>query len=180
MVSDKEVLSLLGGMEGVQHVFLLDDRTRATLISIEDKVMGTLDISCNNEGVRQCLMRKHVAVIIKDKRFRPPPEPTVMLVGEDGLVMGMEIFPHQRKEYEGKDNVLFLSEEFIVFLDRKPKSKECFYMPPVRFPEVEALKGTRNVVSCSPSAPGDMFVRKAHGLPDDPKFASVMVGWDDG
>jgi hypothetical protein len=102
-----------------------------------------------------------------------------MLMGDDGLVMGMEIFPHQKKQYEGKENIVFLSEEFIVFLDRKPRSKECFYMPPVRFPEVEALKGAKNVVSCSPSAPGDMYLRKAHGLPDDPKFASVMIGWDD-
>jgi hypothetical protein len=179
MVTEKEVLRLLKGLEGVRHAFVLDNGTKGELISIEDGVRGTLDISCNNEGVRQCLQRKHIAVIVKDKRFRPPPEPTVMLMGDDGLVMGMEIFPHQKKQYEGKENIVFLSEEFIVFLDRKPRSKECFYMPPVRFPEVEALKGAKNVVSCSPSAPGDMYLRKAHGLPDDPKFASVMIGWDD-
>ncbi|MDD1769557.1 MAG: hypothetical protein LUO79_00575 [Methanomassiliicoccales archaeon] len=179
MVSEKEVLDLVSGIKGVRHAFALDNGTRGRLIEIETKVRGTLDISCRNEGVKQCLLRRHVVVIIKDKRFRPPPEPTVMLVGDDGLVMGEEIFAHQREEYKTKDNVMFLSEDFVVYLDRKPKAKECFLMPPVSFPEVEALEGTKNVVSCSPSAPADMFLRKAHGLKDDPKFASVMVGWDD-
>ena len=43
----------------------------------------------------------------------------------------------------------------------------------------KALSGTKNVVSCSPSPPGDMFVRSLHGLPDDPTLASILLGYDD-
>jgi hypothetical protein len=41
------------------------------------------------------------------------------------------------------------------------------------------MKGTKNVVSCSPSPLGDVFVRAVHGLEDDPKLASIIIGWDD-
>jgi hypothetical protein len=34
------------------------------------------------------------------------------------------------------------------------------------------------VVSCSPSPPADMYVRATHGLPDDPKLASILIGYD--
>jgi len=179
MVSVEEVIKLLKGMEGSQQVFKLDDRSRLKLIEIENSVKGSLGITCRNLGVEECLKRQHVVVVIKDKRFRPPPEPTVLLVADDDVIIGKEIFPHDRDQYKDDENVLFLSEDFIVFLDKKPKSKECFMMPPVSFPEVSRLPGTRNVTSCSPSPPGDMFVRAMHDLPDDPLLASILIGYDD-
>jgi len=179
MVRMGEVIRLLEGMKGSQHVFKLDDRSRQKLIEIENNVKASLGITCRNIGVEECLKRQHVVVVIKDKRFRPPPEPTVLLVADDDVIIGKEIFPHERDQYKNDDNVLFLSEEFIVFMDKKPKSKECFLMPPVSFPEVANLPGIKNVVSCSPSPPGDMYVRAMHDLPDDPLLASILIGYDD-
>ncbi len=179
MVAVKEVLEMLGNMEGTQHVFEMDARTKDKLIEIEDNIRGTLGIKCANKGVEECLKREHIVVVIKDNRFRPPPDPTVLLVDYDGQILGMEIFPHQRKQFEGRDDILFLSQDFIVFAERKARRGECFMMPPVQFPEVEEMPKTKNVVSCSPSPLGDMFVRATHGLEDDPKLASILIGYDD-
>jgi len=38
--------------------------------------------------------------------------------------------------------------------------------------------GMRNVVSCSPSAPSDAMLRKEHGFEDNPKLASILIGFD--
>jgi hypothetical protein len=179
MASMEEVIGLLKKMDGSQHVFKLDDRSRNKLIEIEVNVKASLGITCRNIGVEECLKRDHVVVVIKDKRFRPPPEPTVLLVADEDTIIGKEIFPNEREQYKKDENVMFLSEDFIVFMDKKPKSKECFLMPPVSFPEIAALPGTKNVTSCSPSPPGDMFVRAMHNLPDDPLLASILIGYDD-
>lgn len=175
----EQVIELLKGMEGSIHVFKLDDATRQKVVEIESGVKATLGISCLNLGVEECLNRQNVIVVIKDSRFRPPPEPTVLLVADKGeLILGREIFPHERKDFEDKPNVIFLSQDFIVYTDRMPKAREIFIMPPVSFPEVAALPGVSNVVSCSPSPPADMYVRANHGLPDDPKLASILIGYD--
>jgi len=179
MVAVKDVLEMLRKMDGTQHVFELNGKAKGKLIEIEDSIRGTLGIKCANKGVEECLKREHVVVVIKDSRFRPPPDPTVLLVDYDGQILGMEIFPHQRKQFEGREDVLFLSQDFIVFADRKARRGECFLMPPVAFPELEEMPNTRNVISCSPSPLGDMFVRGVHDLVDDPKLASILIGWDD-
>ncbi|MDD1747591.1 MAG: hypothetical protein LUQ16_07505 [Methanomassiliicoccales archaeon] len=179
MAKVEQVIKLLKGMEGSIHVFKLDDATREKVVEIESQVKATLGISCLNLGVEKCLKRQNVIVVIKDSRFRPPPEPTVLLIADKGeVVLGREIFPHERKEFEDKPNVIFLSQDFIVYTDKMPKTKELFVMPPVSFPEVAELPGVINVVSCSPSPPADMYVRAAHGLPDDPKLASILIGYD--
>jgi len=179
MAKVEEVIRLLQGMEGSVHVFKLDDVTRERVVEIESGIKAALGISCVNLGVQECLERENVIVVVKDSKFRPPPEPTVLLIADGGdLILGREIFPHERKEFEDTPNVLFLSQDFIVYTDRKPKTKELFVMPPVAFPEVAELPGVKNVVSCSPSPPSDMYVRAAHGLPDDPKLASILIGFD--
>jgi hypothetical protein len=179
MAKVEQVIDLLQEMEGSVHVFKLDDATRKKVVEIEKDVKATLGISCANLGVQECLKRQNVIVVVKDSRFRPPPEPTVLLIADDGeVILGREIFPHERKDFEDQPNVIFLSEDFIVYTDRKPKTKEIFVMPPVSFPEVAALPGVKNVVSCSPSPPADMYVRATHGLIDDPKLASILIGYD--
>ncbi len=179
MVAIDEVVSFVSGMEGSRHVFPLMAEAKENLIKIEESVKASFGITCCNTGVMKCLARDNIIVIIKDKRFRPPPEPTVLLVADEDMIIGMEIFPHQKAEYLIRDDVVFLSDEFVLFPNLKPKTRECFVMPPVSFPEVERMPGAKNVVSCSPSPPGDMYVRSLHGLPDDPTLASILLGYDD-
>jgi hypothetical protein len=64
-----------------------------------------------------------------------------------------------------------------MYPERKGQRKEYFVMPPVSFPEVEEF-GMLDVVSCSPSAPADMMLRQMHGHEDNPRLASILVGFN--
>ncbi len=64
-----------------------------------------------------------------------------------------------------------------MYPERKGRAMEFFVMPPVSFPEISEM-GMKNVVSCSPSAPSDMMLREMHGYKDDPKLASILIGFD--
>lgn len=178
MTRIEEVIDTLQGMEGVIEVFSVNGDILDTLNQIESKIKATLDLDVKNTGLEECLNCQHIVCIIKDDRFRPPPEPTVLLVGDDGILMGKEIIPSDDTNYEDDDDVIFLSDDFIVYKDRKPRNKEYFLMPPVSFPEVEVLDGMQKVVSCSPSPLGDMVLRSSHGLKDDPRLASILIGFD--
>lgn len=173
-----EVLKVLRGLNGVVEAFALRAETRKQLKDIENGVKATLDIEVKNTGLDECLRREHVVGIIKDKRFRPPPEPTILLMGDNGAVLGEEVLSGERGKFEGKENLIFLSDDFVVYTDRKAAKQEYFLMPPISFPEVERIPGVKNVVSCSPTAPGDVLVRTSHDLEDDPKLASVLIGFD--
>lgn len=174
----EDVVELLQTMEGVIEAFPVEGEVMERLNEIESKIKATLNLDVKNTGVEECLNRQHVICIIKDVRFRPPPEPTVLLVGDDDLIMGKEIIPSDDTNYKDDDNVVFLSEEFILYKNLKPKEREYFLMPPVSFPEVDALEGTCNVISCSPSPLGDLTLRKSLGMNDDPHLASILVGFD--
>ena len=179
MVQMTDVVSRIQEMRGAIHVFPLNDNCREKIWDIEKNVKASLGIPVLNKGVEECLARKHIICIIKKAAFRPPPSPTVMLISDDGVVLGEEILPPFRKTFLAnvKEDIIWLSEEFVMFPQRRGAHREFFVMPPVAFPEVEEL-GMKNVVSCSPAAPADMMLRQMHGYEDDPKLASILVGFD--
>lgn len=173
-----KILTLLQGMKGVERVFVLKEDILDKLREEESSVKATLDISVINKGFLEALERDFVVCIVKNFTFRPPPEPTVILCGDDGCLMGVEVFPHTQHLYEKREDVVWLSDAFVVFPDVIPKGREFFIMPPVSFPEVNEQLGCCNVVSCSPSPTSDKLIKDCFGIEDDPKLASILVAFD--
>ena len=178
MVDINSIVDTLKNMEGSVAVFPINLESKDKIWDIEKDLKGSLGIAVRNTGVQECLQRRYVLCIVKDRRFRPPPEPTVLLIGDDDTVLGEEVVPSNREKLKERDDLIFLSEEFVIYPNRKPTMKECFLMPPVSFPELESFPGVTDVVSCSPSAPADVMLRTMHGLEDNPKYASILVGFN--
>lgn len=173
-----EVLRVLDSLRGVRRSFYLNDSMRSALREIESEIHPLGPLVVRNEGVLECLSRSQVACIVKDSTFRPPPHATVMLVDEDGSVIGRELLPGERVEERPGVKTLYLGKDFVMFHDGRSGRNARFVLPPVPFAEVEALPFTSRVVSSSPSTMGDLHVRRSAGLDDDPKLATVLIGFD--
>ena len=100
-------------------------------------------------------------------------------MSDKGELMGLEVFPFTAKEYLNREDVVWLSDAFVLFPDVKGAGGEQFVMPPVSFPELNESNGCKDVVSCSPAPTCDLLMRTYYKLKDDPKLASVLVGYDD-
>lgn len=175
-----EVLSTLSSLKGVRKVFYLDDEMRAALREIESDVHPFGPLVVRNDGVLECLAREHVACIVKDTSFRPPPLATVVLVDEEGVVIGKELLPGEKVEEVPGRKTLYLGKDFVIFYDGRSGRNARFVLPPVPFAEIEAMPLASRVVSSSPCTAGDLHIRRSAGLEDDPKLATVLIGFDTG
>ncbi|MCL1983964.1 MAG: hypothetical protein FWG58_01035 [Methanomassiliicoccaceae archaeon] len=177
-MNDDLPLEIVKGLTGVHHAFYLDDAILNELKEEEAKVKGTMNIGVVNEGFNEALKREKVICIIKDFRFRPPPAPTVILRGNDGSVMGEEVFPHTLHEYKGREDLIWMGEEFVVFPEVQAHGGETFVMPPIAFPELNDGNGCVDVISCSPAPTSDLKIKTYYGYKDDPKLATILVAFD--
>ncbi|MBQ7701652.1 MAG: hypothetical protein IJT54_04535 [Candidatus Methanomethylophilaceae archaeon] len=173
-------ITILKGLRGVVDAFYLDDAILEKVRKEEATVMAIGSIDVINEGFNEALKRDKVACIVKDPRFRLPPEPTVLLKAEDGTLMGMEVFPETAEPYKDKDNILWLSDGFIIFTDVMPNpgQSQAFIMPPIPFPELNESNGCYDVISCSPAPTCDKMIREWHGMDDNKRLASVLVAFN--
>jgi hypothetical protein len=173
------VIDLLRGLEGVRNAFYLDRPLRERLLEVESEgppAFGSLSV--RNEGALECLSRAHVACIVKDKTFRPPPKATVVLIDDSGREIGRELLPGEEPEKRPGQKLLWLSKDFVIYYDGRRAGHSRFVLPPVPFREVEEYPGTARVCSSSPSTLADVLVKRAAGLEDDPKLATVLIGFD--
>lgn len=168
---DARVVETLRKLRGVVGVRVLEGRDREAL-----RARAT-PASAWNRGMEEVLACEAVVCLFKDESFRPPPEPTLLLVDDAGEILGRELLrgdpepgPERRFAHLGKD--------FVLFADRRPRGRVRFLLPPVRFPEVEPLRGIRRVVSASPDAPQDEYLRDRFHVARGKEFASVLVGYD--
>jgi hypothetical protein len=178
MASIEHAMGIIKGMSGTLQVMLLDMETKEGILKVEREIKSQMGLPVKNEGIEQCMKRQFVLAILKNKAFRPPPEPTVMLIADEDTIVGTEVIPGSKGKFEGLDNIMWLCEDFIIYLDRQPKYREFFYMPPVSFPELNAGDGYSDVVSCSPSPLSDIIIKNKHDLDDDPLNATILVGFD--
>ncbi len=174
---DKQ-LEIIRGLRGVIHAFYLDKEILAELEKEEAKVRAMGNIEVDNQGFKQALERDAVICIVKDPRFRPPPEPTVILVSGEGNVIGEEVFPFTAHKYTSREDVVWLSDGFVLFPTVAASGGEQFVMPPVSFPELNESNGCKDVISCSPAPTSDLMIKTHYGLVDNPKLASVLVAFN--
>lgn len=170
-------LSICKSLRGVRDACILDDDIRTQMLKEEETVMAAGSTAVDNQGVKEAFKRNHIIGIIKDPRFRPPPEPTVVMLSGDQIA-GTEVFPWDIPKYEKKDDIIWLSDGFVIMTDKITENPAKFVMPPVSFPELNESNGCKDVVSCSPAPTTDLMMRKHMKLNDDGKLASVLIGFN--
>ncbi|HEX9908738.1 MAG TPA: hypothetical protein VGB78_09805 [Thermoplasmata archaeon] len=172
-----EVLRVLSGLKGVRQAFFLSKEMRCGLERIERDYPSFGPLTVRNDGVQECLRRAHVACMIKDAKFRPPPQPTVLLVDSDGSVIGHELLPGEKAASKDRKTI-FIGKDFVMYYEKGRGKGAKFVLPPIPFEEVERIDGVSCVCSASPCTVGDLYLRKEAHLEDDPKLASILVGFD--
>jgi len=178
----KNAINTIKSIKGVEDVREISDEDRETLLGLESSRKGDI-IPVINKGLAECIKRQHLLVLLKNCDFRSAPDPTILLVTDKGRILGQELISSKQKEkYQRKKDTYFLGNDFVMFKRDKnlvmtESEKQFFVLPPVPFPELDSIEGIEDVVSCSPSTIGDYFLKNRYNYPDDPKFATILVGF---
>jgi len=167
---DEDAMRTIRGLKGVTRVEFLEPVDRESLRS------RATEGAAENRGVAEVLSRSRILCLFKDVTFRPPPEPTLLLVDDDGTLLGRELVTGERPPPDRR--VAYLGKDFVLFAGAKPRGGYRFLLPPVRFPELEAKRTLDRVVSASPDTPQDEFLRARFGVPTGGDHASVLVGYE--
>ncbi len=167
---DEVAVRTVRGLAGVHRAEFLEVVDREAL-----RTRGTRG-AAENRGVEEVLSRPRILCLFKDVRFRPPPEPTLLLVDDAGTVLGRELVPGDQPPADRR--VAYLGKDFVLYAGTRPRGGYRFLLPAVRFPELEALPRLARVVSASPDTPQDEYLRGRLGIPAGKEFASILVGYD--
>ncbi|HII40914.1 MAG TPA: hypothetical protein HA326_06845 [Thermoplasmata archaeon] len=166
---DEAAVRTIRGLTGVHRVEFLEPADCEAL-----RARRTAE-AAENRGVEEVLSRPRILCLFKDVGFRPPPEPTLLLVDDAGTVLGRELVPGDRPPADRR--VAHLGKDFVLYAGARPRGAYHFLLPAVRFPELETIPRLVRVVSASPDTPQDEYLRSRFGVPLGREFASILVGY---
>ncbi|MGF7117288.1 hypothetical protein [Methanobacterium oryzae] len=178
----EKAINTIKKMKGVVDVRKLQNEDKEVLKCSEFSKKEDI-IPVINTGLEECLKREYLLLLLKNRDFRRAPNPTVLLITDKGRVLGQELIsPEEKEEYQCRDDVYFLSNDFVMFkIDknaiRTVGEKQLFVLPSIPFPELDSIENIVGVVSCSPSTIGDYYLKNRYGYPDDPNLATILVGF---
>jgi hypothetical protein len=192
----QDIHNLLSSLPGVVEVAQVRPEDIPEIEKTEDIDQKKQFVPLKNLGIQAVLNRDNLCVILKDTTFRSPPCPTIYLVeeaeheelpleqfleiaGKKYRIIGEEVV-NRKKSYTEKQ--VFLESDFVLFPERRRDRQHIpafLLIPPIPFPELEKESfSIENIMSVSPSAQSDAFLRSAYNLSKLPEYATILIGWD--
>ncbi|MBU2602692.1 MAG: hypothetical protein KKA32_11100 [Actinobacteria bacterium] len=180
---EEAVKGALRCLAEVLEIRLLSDDERARIASLETEaeVGGAAGgmFEFVNEGMREAMACEMAFAALTGPMLEDPPEPWTIMLDDDGQVIGEWLAESRREEVKRSGRAIFLSPDFVLYKDPKPKGKGRFVMPFMCVP----LPGSDNdLTTCgmgTPSGLADEYIRDLMGSPGK-EVATVVIGINTG
>ncbi|MCU0861624.1 MAG: hypothetical protein MUE65_04830 [Methanomassiliicoccales archaeon] len=179
----QEVRQRIEALPGVVAFQFLDKDFKRELVSLEKEAesngacWGLMPFV--NKGVWAAMKREEQFVIVI--------EGTTLLLGvsnglvfiEDktGQVVGEWITADRLEQLRARDDVCFVSDDFVLYSGLDIKGEPRFVLPDVDFPYLDGVEGVENVSSGSISTLADDYIRDRLGYLET-KHWTHLVGFD--
>lgn len=132
-----------------------------------------------NRGVWESFRRQeqfiividHSSVIIGDDRD------LVFISDQSGQRVGEWLNEARIKEMQGRDDICYISPDFILYPNIKTVGEPFFVLPELEFPYLKEIEEVENVTSGSISTLADEYVRSQLGYRNS-KHWTHLVGFD--
>ncbi len=179
MTLTDDVTAYMRTVEGVLDVFEMDDEISNDIWGVEKRVRTTLKTDYKNIGFDIAMKKHHRLCVFYGDTYVFGKRSIVKLVASDGTIMGTTLYPNQIPEYKNRDDVIWISDDFVVFPYVVGKGDEAFVLYPFDIPEVEEhVPEAKNVMGTSPTAESDMVLKKKYNKPMAKGIYTVVIAFD--
>ncbi len=164
--------------KGVVRVEAMPPDLVNRIVSEESTVRSSFGTEVVNSGLDQCLERGCLVVAFVDEDFWEPQETSMLLRNSDGTVIGHDVPRSRIHEFEGRDDIMFISDGFVMMMDRPMDSAPYMEMLSRRYSGDDgSLPDDVNAVIWFPSPTSSDIIHDAFGQPDT-GLATAMLGVD--
>lgn len=182
MVLLDDVVDLLEHTEGVLHVIVMDEAF-SELIRLEEistkSATGMEVINCSYDEVMT--KRNRLALIVDNVVFDMAKKDytSVLMVNSRGDVVGRSLTEEELDAYHSRDDVVWISRDFIIFPDSEFDGGERFIIPATETALLDPVLPHTEVIMAHPCTTSDMIIKESIGFDLHRKASTVVLGFDD-
>lgn len=171
------------GLPGIIAFQYLDEGWRKQIMLLEKEAesngaCGGL-MPFTNKGVWSVFQREVQFLIVasSDSILLGDSEQLIHIEDQKGNVVGEWLSAKRLQELQGREDVCFLSTDFVLYSDVQVEGEPFFVLPHIDFPYLEGLEGVKDVASGSISTLSDDYIRERLGY-SETKHWTHIVGFN--
>ena len=171
------MLDKLGDMEGIVSAVPMDDDIIEIIAEEECSVTSMTGIEVVNQAYKDVMTRNNKICIFCSGTLPREETSTMLLEDEEGHVMGAMLPPSKIPEYQGRNDVVWVSEDFIIFPNVQGVGKEKFVLLPMKFDALD-IPECKDVIMCSPAPSSDAILKRYFGRSVSEKTSTLIIGYN--
>ena len=157
----------------------MDDDISERIWDVEKSIRTRFNCSYRNVAYDIAMSKKHRICIYYNDGFMCQKHPDLRLEDGNGNVMGALIPPEEAESYRSREDVLWISDDFVIFTDVKGESEEAFAVYPFDIPEIrENVEGCGEVYGTSPTMSSDMVLKDWGNIESPSSVYTAIVAFD--
>jgi len=172
------ISKILHDVEGAVDAKLMDEYIARAVLDEEATVKSTVGVDVVNRAFQEVFKRKVRICLFCDRKISTHDDSTLTLEDPLGNIMGMILPKHMIEEYSKRTDVIWVSEDFVMFPHVESTGKEMFILHPMKFPAIDEDDGCKNVVLCSPAPSSDIILKKYYKVDLKSDLSTLVVGYD--
>lgn len=175
----EEVLARLREEPGVVRAEIMPDALCGSVVREESTVTAAGGMmGVRNLGLDEVIRRSLHLVLFVDTSFDVPSGAPMRMVDSAGNLLGHQIPGGEIREYMGRHDVTFLSDDFVMYTDITVIGDMTMEMPPIPYHGTGGwIPGSAGPVIWFPSTTGSMMVHRHFGQPVG-DLATALMGLD--
>lgn len=174
------VMSFIKGQEGVVGVFEMDDEVSKEIDRIEKSIVTRTNHEYKSVGYEIAMKRRHRLCVFYTNDFTVDMRSRLKLMSSDGTVMGTTLMKDELEEYRKRDDVLWISDDFIVFPEIRGEGDEMFVLYPYEYKDLQKnAEGCLDPIGISPTPSSDHFLKQYTGTPESSMIFSTIIAFDE-
>lgn len=178
----REVESRIRDLPGVVDLIFLDSETKNRIVEIEREAetngaAGGL-MPFRNLGVWETLSKEVCLIVVLESGtiVLGESKPVIMVDGR-GRILGEFVNEERGRQLRDREDVHFLSDDFVIYADAEIEGDAMFIMPVLEFEYIDDVEGIERVSAGSISTLSDHFIRCMMGFENTTHWTH-LVGFD--
>lgn len=177
MTTPEEVAEILRGHNGVVRVEIPDGDFLSALEEDDMSVDTSFGMPIENKAMEACLSCDMVFCVYADTSFERPENTIMVMQDSEGNVFGHDIPDSRIEEYIGREDVIWLSYDFILYPKAADVCEEMtLVMLPQEYRSFTKDDGVSEALVFYPALTTDGIIKEKYGDPDDSSIATLLMG----
>jgi len=172
------ISKILSEVEGAVDAVVFDENLADRIRDEEETVKSMAGPDVINKAYTETYNRSVKICVFCDRKISTHDGSSLTLEDPEGHIMGMTLTKSMIEEYKDRQDVLWISDDFIMFPEVPARGGERFILHPMKFPILDEKDGCYDVVVASPAPSSDIIIKRHYGVSLKEDLATMIVGFN--